>query len=150
MVDTYWDAGDQSLIDGPGAESFVELLERAKTMLDQLAHSDATSVLIFSHGQFIRAAAWFIQHGDEAGSPDLMKRFRELDVGEPLMNCAGYEIVMKDDQWTVEYQLSQDGVVKFIDHFCTDQSVWPIPLAPRTREVRELSARSKSVRGTPE
>ena len=150
MVDSYWDAGDQSLIDGPGAESFVELLERAKRMLDQLAHLDATSVLIFSHGQFIRAVAWFIQHGDEAGSPDMMRRFRELDVGEPLVNCAGYEIVLKDGQWTVEFQLSQDGVVKFIDQFCTDQSVGPIPVAPMTREVRDFIARSKSTRGTPE
>ena len=150
MVDTYWNAGDQSLIDGPGAESFVELLERAQRMLDQLAHSDARSVLIFSHGQFIRAVAWFIQHGDEAGSQHLMRRFRELDVGEPLLNCAGYEMVLKDGQWTVEYQLSQDGVVKFIDQFCTDQSVWPIPLTPMTREVRDFIARSKSVRGTPE
>lgn len=76
MVDSYWEAGDQSLIDGPSAESFVKLLERAKRILDQLAHSDATSILIFSHGQFIRAVAWFIQHGDEAGSPDMMRRFR--------------------------------------------------------------------------
>jgi broad specificity phosphatase PhoE len=95
MVDSYWGAGDQSLIDGPGAESFVELLERAKMMLDQLGHTDAKSVLIFSHGQFIRAVAWFIQHGEEAGSPDMMRRFRKLDVGEPLVNCAGYEIVLK-------------------------------------------------------
>jgi hypothetical protein len=119
-------------------------------MLDQLARSDAKSVLIFSHGQFIRATAWFIQHGDEAGSPDLMKRFREFDVGEPLLNCAGYEIVLKGGQWTVEFQLSQNGVVKFIDHFCTDQSTGPAPLAPMTREVRDFIARSKPNRGTPE
>lgn len=149
MVDSYWDAGDRSLIDGPGAESFVELLERAKTMLDQLAHSDAKSVLIFSHGQFIRAVAWFLQHGDNAVAPDLMRRFRELDVGEPLLNCAGYEIVSKDGQWAVEFQLSQDGVVKFIDQFCTDQSTGPVPLAPMTRDVRDFIARSKSNRGTP-
>lgn len=150
MVDSYWGAGDQSLIDGSGAESFVELLERAKMMLDQLGHSDAKSVLIFSHGQFIRAVAWFIQHGEEAGSPDMMRRFRELDVGEPLVNCAGYEIVLKDGQWTVEFLLSHDGVVKFIDHFCTDQSTGPVPLAPMTREVRDFIARSKPNRDTPE
>lgn len=150
MVDSYWSAGDQLLIDGPGAESFVELLERAKTMLDQLAHSDVMSVLIFSHGQFIRAVAWLIKHGDEAGSPDMMRRFRELDVGEVLLNCAGYEIVLKDGQWTVEFQLSQDGVVKFIDRFCTDQSTGPVPLAPMTREVRDFIPRSKPNRGTPD
>lgn len=101
-------------------------------MLDQLGHTDAKSVLILSHGQFIRAVACFIQHGVEAGSPDMMRRFRELDVNEPLVNCAGYEIVLKDGQWTVKFQLSQDGVVKFIDQFCTDQSTGPVPLALMT------------------
>lgn len=132
MVDAYWTTGDKSLIDGLGAESFVELLERARAMLDQLAQSEAGQVLIFSHGQFIRSVAWFIRHGDLAGAPDLMRRFRELDLAEPLLNGAGYEIVLKGGQWMVEHQLSQDGVVKFIDQFCTDQSVVPIPLAPTT------------------
>ncbi|MDC6379798.1 histidine phosphatase family protein [Pseudomonas graminis] len=150
MVDAYWNDGDQAAIDGPGAESFIELLKRAKVMLDRLAASTADNIMVFSHGQFIRAVAWFIRHGDEAGSPDLMKRFRELDVGEPLLNCAGYEIVVKGGQCTIEFQLSQDGVVRLIDQFCTDQSVGPVPLAPMTREVREFIARSKSVRGTPE
>lgn len=98
----------------------------------------------------MRAVAWFIRLGEAAGTPENMRLFRELDVGEPLLNCAGYEIVVKGGQWTVEFQLSQDGVVRFIDQFCTDQSVGPVPLAPMTREVREFIARSKSVRGTPE
>lgn len=136
MVDAYWNTGDKSLIDGPGAESFVELLERARAMLDQLAQSEANQVVVFSHGQFIRSVAWFIQHGIGAGAPDLMRRFRELDLAEPLVNCAGYEIVLRSGRWMVEHQVIQDGVVKFIDHFCTDQSVGPIPLAPMTREVR--------------
>ena len=117
-------------------------------MLDRLAACTADNITVFSHGQFIRAVAWFIRHGDEAGSPDLMKRFRKLHVGEPLLNCAGYEIVLKNGQWKVEYLLSQGRDVKFIVHFCTDQSTGPVPLAPMTRPVQGFMARSKRGKDT--
>lgn len=50
MVDAYWNEGDQAAIDGPGAESLIELLRRAKVMLDRLASSTADNILVFSHG----------------------------------------------------------------------------------------------------
>ncbi|MBD8591991.1 MULTISPECIES: histidine phosphatase family protein [unclassified Pseudomonas] len=127
LADGYWQTGDMELIDGPGAGSFIELLQRAKVMLDRLAAAEANQILAFSHGQFIRAVAWFIKHGETGGKPELMRRFRKLDVEQPLANCAGYELMLRAGRWTFEYQLSEDGNVKFIDEFCTDQSVGPIP-----------------------
>lgn len=150
LADGYWQTGDMELIDGPGAESFIELLQRAKVMLDRLAAADANQILAFSHGQFIRAVAWFIKHGETGGTPELMRGFRKLDVEQPLANCAGYELMLRAGRWTVEYQLSEAGNVQFIDQFCTDHSVGPVPLTPMTREVRDFIVRSKSGWGTPE
>lgn len=76
VADAYWIKGDKEEIDGPGAESFVGLLRRAELALDRLARSEAANILIFSHGQFIRAMAWFIRHGDGADTPDNMRLFR--------------------------------------------------------------------------
>jgi hypothetical protein len=137
MVDAYWNEGDQAAIDGPGAESFIELLKRAKVMLDQLATSTADNILVFSHGQFIRAVAWFIRHGEDAGTPENMRLFRELDTKDLLPNCAGYDLKLRDGRWEVVHQITQDGEVKFIDEFCTNQGMAPIPPGVMTRERRD-------------
>lgn len=134
MVDAYWNDGDQAAIDGPGAESFIELLKRAKVMLDRLAASTADNTMVYSHGQFIRAVAWFIRHGEAAGTPENMRLFRELDTEDPLPNCAGYDLELRDSRWEVVHQNAQDSEVKFIDKFCTDQGTAPIPLTVLTRE----------------
>ena len=134
MVDAYWNDGDQAAIDGPGAESFIELLKRGKVMLDRLAASTADNIMVFSHGQFIRAVAWFIRLGEAAGTPENMRLFRELDTKDPLPNCAGYDLELREGRWEVVHQIAQDGEVKFIDKFCTDQGMAPIPLTVMTRE----------------
>lgn len=89
MADAYWQLGDMKSIDGPGAECFFDLLLRAKIMLDRLATSEADTVLVFSHGQFIRAVAWFIRHGQDAGTPENMRLFRTLDTKDPLRIAQG-------------------------------------------------------------
>jgi broad specificity phosphatase PhoE len=137
LVDAYWNDGDQAAIDGPGAESFTELLKRAKMMLDQLAASTADNILVFSHGQFIRAVAWFNRHGQDAGTPQNMRLFRTLDTKDPLPNCAGYDLELRDGRWEVVHQIAQDGEVKFIDEFCTDQVMAPIPPGVMTGERRD-------------
>ena len=134
MVDAYWNEGDQAAIDGPGAESFIELLKRAKVMLDRLAACTTDNIMIFSHGQFIRAVAWFIHHGEAAGTPENMRLFRELDTKDPLPNSAGYDLELREGRWEVVHQIAQDGEVKFIDKFCTDQGMAPISLTVMTRE----------------
>lgn len=138
IVDAYWNDGDQTAIDGPGAESFIELLRRAKVMLERLAPSTADNILVFSHGQFIRGVAWFIRYGKEAGTAENMRLFRELDTKDPFPNCAGYDLELRDGLWKVVHQVGQDGEMKFIDEFCTDQRMAPIPPGVMTRERREI------------
>lgn len=118
-VQSYWSNGDAALVDGPGAESFEHLLDRARAMLVRLADLGAQDVLVFSHGQFIRAVAWVIKHGGSADSPDRMREFRAADVGEPLGNCCSYQLMFIGGMWTVEGQLDPSVKVALIDGFCT-------------------------------
>ncbi|MGB6215637.1 histidine phosphatase family protein [Pseudomonas mandelii] len=118
-AESYWENGYAAMIDGPGAELFDHLLERADAMLAKLAHHDAQNILVFSHGQFIRAAAWRIKQGDHAGSHDLMREFRAIDVREPLRNCWSYQLVFDDGRWAVECPIDSSGQKRFIDEFCT-------------------------------
>jgi broad specificity phosphatase PhoE len=116
---SYWENGDAKMSDGPGAESFDHLLGRVDAMLAKLADHDAKDILVFSHGQFIRAAAGLIKHGSHARSSDLMRKFRAVDAQEPLRNCWGYKLVFGDGRWRVECQIDSSGHERFIDDFCT-------------------------------
>jgi broad specificity phosphatase PhoE len=118
-AESYWKNGDAVMIDGPGAESFDHLLGRVDAMLAKLSNHDAKDILVFSHRQFIRAAAWLIQHGERSGSPDLMREFRAIDVREPFRNCWSYPLVFDDGRWTVECQIDSSSQEKIIDEFCT-------------------------------
>jgi broad specificity phosphatase PhoE len=92
-------------------------------MLDRLAGCQGENILVFSHDQFIRAVVWFIKHGDQAGEPELMRLFRKLDTKESLLNCAGYELEIRDGRWVIDHQVGQDGKVKLIDEFCADNAI---------------------------
>lgn len=116
---SYWENGYAEFIDGPGAESFDHLLERADAMLAKLADHDVQNILVFSHGQFIRAAAWLIKHESNAHSYDRMREFRALDVREPFRNCCSYQLVLGDGRWAVECQIDSSGQERFVDDFCT-------------------------------
>lgn len=119
-AESYWEHGDARFTDGPGAESFGHLLERADAMLAKLADHDAQNILVFSHGQFIRAAAWLIKHGSHARSYDLMREFRALDLRAPFRNCWSYQLMLADGSWIVECQIDSTGQERFIDDFCTN------------------------------
>lgn len=121
FAEDYWESGDAEFTDGLGAESFDHLLGRVDTMLAKLADHDAKDILVFSHGQFIRAAAWRIKHGGHARSYELMREFRAHDVREPFKNCSSYQLVLTDGRWTVECQIDSSDQERFIDDFCTSE-----------------------------
>jgi len=118
-AESFWENGDAEFTDGPGAESFDHLLGRADAMLSKLANSNAQNILVYSHGQFIRSAAWLIKHGSHARSYEHMREFRAFDVREPFRNCWSYQLVFGDGRWTVKCQIDSSGQESFIDEFCT-------------------------------
>lgn len=117
-ADAYWAQGDATSIDGPGAESFAQLLDRARALLHRLAAQD-TDVLVFSHGQFIRAVAWLILHDADAATPARMREFRARDAGSPLGNCWSYRIEREVGGWKVRDLIDAEGRPAPPDDFCT-------------------------------
>ncbi|MFC6646168.1 histidine phosphatase family protein [Granulicella cerasi] len=56
FVQQYWQQCDPAYCDGPGAESFSQLLGRAQAALDRLSQLPPdTEVLLFTHGFFLNA-----------------------------------------------------------------------------------------------
>jgi|GEM_PF-554910 len=85
-VNEYWERCNPDYRDGEGAESFNDLLTRAKTAIERVGRLEEGFIVMFTHAQFMRAI-WalldFTHEGEDAKS--LMMRFRQLPR---YKNCA--------------------------------------------------------------
>lgn len=54
-VDAYWDAADPDYVDGEGAESFRQFMQRADRVLKKLSELQYKNAAVVSHEQFMRA-----------------------------------------------------------------------------------------------
>ena len=107
-IERYWEDADPSYCDGPGAESFQNLLERASATLERLGKlPHGALVYVFSHGQFIQAvraiatqkelselqimrAFWRKGEHDQIRNAELV-RFVQLD-GKELGYCGSLQV----------------------------------------------------------
>ncbi|WP_089160210.1 histidine phosphatase family protein [Caballeronia sordidicola] len=106
-VDAYWNAFNQTLVDGLGAESFSAFIERVLEALNRfrMLHnaSDATAAM-FGHGQFLQAMRWLIQNGDGVIDTDAMRSFRIVDQRSPIHNAGGFVATFDGRSWSVEQE----------------------------------------------
>jgi 2,3-bisphosphoglycerate-dependent phosphoglycerate mutase len=58
----YWARNDPNYTDGGGAESFNDLIFRAKDAIDFVVERPEKTIMIFSHGWFIKTIWWLIQN----------------------------------------------------------------------------------------
>ena len=76
--DRYWQQNDPLFIDGIGAESFADLIERAQVAKAQIQSLEAEFTAIFSHGRFICALLWVVLTQTAAGSEMSAKQMRQF------------------------------------------------------------------------
>lgn len=94
-IDVFWAKGDPAYVDGEGAESFLSLLQRARTFLDDLLEVREEMVIAFTHGQFMLATKLM------AEAPDMDPRtamavFHDREMRRPFANCERMELVIRD------------------------------------------------------
>jgi 2,3-bisphosphoglycerate-dependent phosphoglycerate mutase len=99
-IDVFWAKGDPAYVDGEGAESFLNLLGRARTFLADLAETREELIIAVAHGQFMLAARLM------AEAPDMDPRtamavFHDREMRRPFANCERMELVMKDGRASV-------------------------------------------------
>jgi len=95
----FWQVADPLAVDGPGAESFSNLMARAHAALDRLAALPVASVALFGHGQFMQAVRWWIACKPAALDADAMREFQAFDLAHPIANCASFHAVHDGDAW---------------------------------------------------
>lgn len=90
-IEAYWRAADPGYRDGPGAESFSNLLRRAENALNTLdSLPNDSPVFVFTHGQFMQAVRLTLCC-QAATDREKMARFLELDRECPICNCAMFQ-----------------------------------------------------------
>lgn len=82
---TFWEACDPEHIDGEGAESFSQMLDRVETFL-KILEKRTGFVVVFGHGQFIQAARMLVNEIKPRNDKELMRRFREMELSSPIKN----------------------------------------------------------------
>jgi broad specificity phosphatase PhoE len=98
-VEAYWQRSDPAFSDGEGAESFLDLVARARSLLDRLAQNQANDVVVFSHGQFINTVAWLLDCEPKEIDGRAMRDWREYEIANHVENGKGFSISWQSGQW---------------------------------------------------
>lgn len=110
-VEAYWEMADPDSCDGPGAETFRHLVQRAQAFLSDLAACRHEHIAVFSHGQFINAVAWLLQKKPTQIDRQALLDFRTFDLANPVENCWEYGIYRDRGQteWIMGHQQNPYG-----------------------------------------
>lgn len=91
-VEAYWQRADPAYRDGEGAESFQELVGRARSFLHRLGKHPATDIAVFSHGQLINTVAWLLEHEPQEIDGLAMQDWREYEIANHIENGQGFSL----------------------------------------------------------
>ena len=83
----YWDRCDPEHAEEE-AESFVVFIERVRQALAGLSQRKERRIFVFSHGQFMSAAAWLVLSRPAVLDRAAMKRFFQFIHGYGVPNCS--------------------------------------------------------------
>jgi broad specificity phosphatase PhoE len=84
--EAFWEKADPDHTDASDAESFSDLMRRARETLDLIRKADGDFVAIFSHAQFIRATRYAVTHPHLTDAELMVKLHRETD-SDKVDNC---------------------------------------------------------------
>jgi probable phosphoglycerate mutase len=93
-VARYWARADPNYRDGEGAESFIDFMQRVHAALVRASEHPHKSILMFTHGHFIRGVLWHLLFAPDVYAPLAFKRFSE---GIDVPNLATFKV---EQRWT--------------------------------------------------
>jgi probable phosphoglycerate mutase len=97
-IQEYWERGDPSYVDGPGAESFTMFLDRARAAIGRLVRmAPGGCVVAFTHGLLMQAFRLVTLFPD-ATDAELMSNFRRFHFDNFIENTETVELELVDGQ----------------------------------------------------
>lgn len=88
VVDAYWERCDPHYCDGPGAESFVQLVGRVRVFLRALSQRPEQHIVVFTHGDFLRTLVWYLLTGPATIDRAQMRQCGDLFNALSIPNVA--------------------------------------------------------------
>ena len=92
----YWQRQDPAFLDGPGAESFVQFLDRAREAIHRLVSANPGGcIVIFTHGFFMQAfrLVLLFPNATDAG---LMSNFQRFHLVNLIQNTDSLEFAIRN------------------------------------------------------
>jgi probable phosphoglycerate mutase len=93
----YWKLRNANYVDGNGAESFVELFARVKSLWDEWQSRDEEHVVVFCHSMFIYAFDLALRLNFKTPGPITMNIFRTISGGIAVPNGGTFKCRVSDD-----------------------------------------------------
>jgi broad specificity phosphatase PhoE len=75
LVAAYWSRNEPYYCDGEGAESFAELIQRARGTIERIKGDNSEFIAVFTHAQFIQAMMWLLWQKVETVGTGSMSSF---------------------------------------------------------------------------
>ena len=105
-IKDYWSRGDPHYVDGPGAESYNDFVERVRSALTRLKTlierpDTPPETLIFSHGQFMKAIHWEIAEASPPVTRETMQAFSAFHHAAPIANAEGFILRWNGSTWSL-------------------------------------------------
>jgi 2,3-bisphosphoglycerate-dependent phosphoglycerate mutase len=101
-VEDHWALADPDRVDGPGAECYAGLVGRVRAALLRLSGLSVRSVVVFSHGQFMKAVHWEIANASPPVTPETMLAFRAFHTAAPIANAEGFTAYWDGAVWRID------------------------------------------------
>ena len=93
-VMSYWEKMNPEYRDGDGAESFSDMIERARKLITKVKERPESIIMIFTHGQFMEAIRILLAY-PKNDCISLMKHFNENQRGKTIKNCEILKIIQR-------------------------------------------------------
>ena len=93
-VMSYWEKMNPEYRDGDGAESFSDMIERARKLITKDKERPESIIMIFTHGQFMEAIRILLAY-PKNDCISLMKHFNENQRGKTIKNCEILKIIQR-------------------------------------------------------
>lgn len=98
MAEEYWQRCDPFYVDGAGAESFAQMMNRVHYLQKQIKQLQEGLYVVFSHGMFMRIFLWSLLTNSLENSAENMRQSRILlDILE-MPNGAILQLQIQDSQ----------------------------------------------------
>jgi 2,3-bisphosphoglycerate-dependent phosphoglycerate mutase len=95
-VAAYWQREDSAYVAGPGAESFISFLDRAREAIRRLVNRNPGGcIVIFTHGYFMQAFRLVLLFPNAPDS-ELMANFRRFHLVNLIQNVDLLEFELRD------------------------------------------------------